>query len=154
LHDKHSQNNRSGDKKEPISFIAIVPKGETLKFSERIKANGTIESLRIRFFTGQQKSLHVRPYIKHKGNKIEDLITYPDGTDQYVSGDDDYLDFPLVVAVENDDEIVVWAQNTDLADDYTLHVSVMVDYYGSGGVTCGHSRVCFLVGSIQPRPIG
>jgi len=127
----------STNKKEPIVFKAVIAPGETKKFSERIKGDGTIEQMKVRFFQGQQKSLLVRPYVLHKGNKIEDLITYPEGTDTYLSGDNDYLEFDLVVPVENDDQLVIWVQNVDpdALDPYTLNLSVMIDYYG------GKSRV-------------
>lgn len=118
------------DASEPIVFVAKVQPGQTLKFSERIKGEGTIQSVKVRFFQGQQLSLHVRPYVLHKGNKIEDIVTYPEGTNQYLSGDDDYLVFDVVCPVENDDELYVWVHNTDPDDTYTLNVAVTIDYLG------------------------
>lgn len=115
---------------EPISFVAVIPPLQTRKFAERVKADGTVEKLKVRFFAGQEKSLQVRPYILHKGRKIEDLVTYPEGTNEYLCGDDDYLEFDLSIPVENDDEIVIAVSNMDIDDPYTLNVSVMIDYYG------------------------
>lgn len=121
-------------KKEPIYFSTSVPaNGGKVRLTERIKGSGTIEEVRVRFFPGQQKALQVRPFVKHKGGeygKIEELITYPSGGDQFLSGDDDNLIFDAIVPVVNDDEIVVEATNTDPDDAYTLHVVIMIDYYG------------------------
>jgi len=117
--------------------MRVIAPDEVITLRERIKGDGTIEQMKVRFFQGQQKSLLVRPYVRHKGNKIEDLITYPEGTNQFLSGENDYLEFDLVVPVENDDELCIWVSNVDAdhLDPYTLHVSVMVDYFG------GTSRV-------------
>lgn len=125
----------SATSKEVISFRALIQPGQVVKFHERIKGDATIEQVRVRFYIGQQKALHVRPYVVHRGNKPEDLITYPEGTDAFLSGDDDYLDFPCVVPVGNDDEAYVWVQNTDADNAYTLVVDMVIDYYG------GKSRV-------------
>jgi hypothetical protein len=118
------------NKKEAVVFIKTIQPGEMLTFSERVKSDGTIEQVKIRFFRGQQKTLLVRPYVQHKGNKIEDLITYPEDTDQALSGDDDNLNYETIVPVQYDDNLKVWVKNTDGVNAYTLHVSVMIDYYG------------------------
>jgi hypothetical protein len=65
------------DKKEVISFRSTIPAGETLDFTERVKADGTIEKLTVRFYQGQQKALEVVPRVIHKGEKIEDMLSYP-----------------------------------------------------------------------------
>lgn len=118
------------DVSEPIVFVASIPPGQIRKFQERIKADGTIQSVKVRFFKGQQLALHVRPYVLHTGNLVEDIITYPEGTNQYLSGDDDYPLYDVVCPVRNDDELVVWVHNTDPDDTYTLNVTVTVDYHG------------------------
>lgn len=129
---------------EVMHFQKTIPAGETSDARQRVKANGTVEQLRVRFYTGQQKSLQVNPIVLHKGEKAEPLVSYLKGGDPFIAGEDDYFVFPVVVPVEYDDEIVIYYTNTDLANPYTLSVQVIVDYFGGtdrivGGVISGHS---------------
>lgn len=96
---------------------------------ERVKDNGTIEGIRVRFYSGQQLALRVNPYIEHKGQKIENLLTYSEGSNPWLAGDDDPFEYPCVVTVEYDDYVKVWVQNTDAANDYDLVLDVIIDYY-------------------------
>lgn len=122
--------NYATNKKEVFSFRRIVSGGESGYLDARIKSPGTVEEVRARFYQGQQRSLKVRPIVLHKGNKTENLLTFADGTDPYLSGDNDYLTFPIVVTVDYDDTLRVYYDNTDNANDYTLSIDVIVDYYG------------------------
>lgn len=123
----HGQMNR----KEVISFRKTIPAGtQNMILQEMIKADGTVEKVAVRFYQGQQKALQVIPYIDHKGDQREDLITYPKNTDHYLSGDDDYLIYDVVSTVEYLDYASVMVTNTDPTYDYTLAVDITVDYYG------------------------
>jgi hypothetical protein len=118
-------------KKEIITFREIIPPNtlQDLQFSERIKADGTIETIKVRFYKGQQKSLQVYPFVRHKGNKDESLITYS-GSTNHLSGDDDYFIYDVVVPVENDDQMIIFVKNVDPTYSYTMVVDVAIDYYG------------------------
>lgn len=98
-------------KKEVISFRKEINASKTDVLQERIKSDGTIEEIRVRFYQGVQKSLQVEPFIEHKGHQIEQMISYPSTTDQFISGDDDYFIYPVSVPVEYDDFIKVKAKN-------------------------------------------
>lgn len=119
----------SSDKKEVIAIRKTVPAGATVIVSERVKGPGTVEELRVRFYPGQSRSLRVNPYVLHKGDQAEPMLTYPEGTENFLSGDDDTLIFPSVVTVENDDNIRVIAQNMSSGFDYTLVIDVVIDYH-------------------------
>ena len=129
--------NYNTNKKEVVSFKATIAAGETKTFVERVKAAGTVEGLRTRFYTGQEQALQVRPYVKHKGSKIEHLVTYVEGGHEYLSGEDDTDIIPCVINVDYDDELVVKVTNTSGAYDYTLNLLVTVDYYGGGDRVIG-----------------
>jgi hypothetical protein len=118
-------------KKEIISFREVIPAGTVvaLEFNERVKGDGTVETLKVRFYRGQQKSLEVYPFIRHKGNKDESLITFA-GNTRHLSGDDDYFIYNVVTPVENDDQIMVQVKNIDPTNPYTMVVDVEIDYYG------------------------
>lgn len=118
------------NKKETIAFIKNIAASTDLKLSERVKGEGTIEKFTVRFYPGQERSLQVRATVIHKGNKTEDLVTYPEGGENYLSGDDDSLSFNIVIPVENDDEIVLYVKNIDATYEYTLVAYIEIDYFG------------------------
>jgi hypothetical protein len=118
-------------KKEVMSFRQDVPAGETVIIKERIKDNGTIEQVRVRFYAGQEKELQVRPYVEHHARNSEDVISYAEGTQPFLSGEDDEFIFPCAVDVQYDDSFVVWAKNNDLVYTYTVSVDVVISYFGS-----------------------
>lgn len=115
------------NKKEVISFRKKILAGEKGILSERIKADGTVETIRVRFYIGQELYLKVMPYIRHRGNKVEYPITVVGG-DYWLTGDDDNFVFDVVIPVNNDDEFVVEFENTS-SYDYNLAVDVTIDYY-------------------------
>lgn len=122
-------------KVEVISFRELVTHGTTVNLSQLIQDSGTIQEMRVRFYAGQEKALHVVPYILHTSNRREDLITYAPNSDTFLSGENDYFVYPIVTQVENLDKICVSATNIDPTYDYTLVLDLVVDYYG------GTSRV-------------
>lgn len=117
------------NKQEPLLFRQNVPKGTTINLRERIKADGTIEKVIVRFFAGQEMDLKVKPQLVKKGDMYVDLIKYV-GDEKTLSGEDDTFTFDTSLAVENDDEILITAENINLDFDYTLMCIVQIDYYG------------------------
>jgi hypothetical protein len=117
------------DMKESIVTRRSVAAGEVGTVRERLKADGTVEEVRVRFYPGQEGALQVTPYVLHKGERREDLLTYPEGVNRFLSGDDDYVIFPLSISFEYDDEIRIDYKNTSTFT-YTLAIDVIVDYLG------------------------
>lgn len=115
-------------KKEVVSFRKIIASGTSETIKERLKDDGTVQEVRVRFYAGVERTLKVYPYVLHKAGRREDLFTYPTGTETYISGDDDSLNFPVSVDFENDDEIVVACENTGLYP-YTLSVDIIIVYH-------------------------
>jgi len=118
------------NKVETISFMKTILASSTDIISERIKSDGTVEKIRVNFYSGPQGDLHVKPMLLRKGNKREELITYPIGTNQYLSGDNEVIEMNVNVSVENDDQIRLEVENVDATNDYTLNVQIEIDYYG------------------------
>ena len=112
---------------ESISFIKKIPPGTDV-LAERVKAAGTVEAIKIKFNAGQEGALRVRPVIEHKGAKIEDLVTYPETTERFLSGDDDPLYLRVNMPVDNDDYIKLLIENTS-AFTYTVNCQVEIDYF-------------------------
>ena len=117
------------NKKEVISIRKIILANSTDTIIERIKGDGTVEGIKVKFYQGQQRALHVMPFIEHRGARIEHLVTYPATADKFLSGENDNLDLPCVVSVDNDDYFKVSVVNTDPVNDYTLVLDAVIDYY-------------------------
>jgi hypothetical protein len=124
-------------KKEVIAIRKKVLAGESNVITERVKYDGVIEGINVRFYAGQENELIVMPYIFHKGRKMETFFTYPEGTDPFLSGEDDHLEYPLSLDVEYDDEIHVRYENKATMYDYTLVVDIIITYYSEPSARTG-----------------
>lgn len=120
-------------KTEVISFRSPVLNLETKQILERVKANGEVRELRIRFYSGQEHALRVQAYVLHVGNRREEFVTFAGDTNNYFSGDDDYFIFPCSCLVGLDDELVVYVNNTS-EFDYNMAVDILVHYNEVEGV--------------------
>lgn len=116
------------DTKEVVAFVLSVPPNTASVVTERLKADGTIESVVVRFYSGQSRELQVRPKLRRTGNREEDLITYPAGTNQWLAGEDDRQQLDVSVPVSLDDELSVYYNNTNPTYPYTLVCYITVDY--------------------------
>lgn len=101
---------------------------DSFNIKERLKDAGSVQEVRIRFYPGCERSLQVRPYILHKAGRAEDMFTYPVKTEGFITGDDDYLIFPVTLDFDYDDELVIEFDNVGNYI-YTLAVDVIVSYY-------------------------
>lgn len=119
------------EKVESIVIRQTIGIGASGEISERIKAPGTIEGMRVIFPPGPSGLLHVIPYVKRHGGKLDPLLTFPSGSNGYISGDNMILPFPVTFAVKNDEEIIILYNNLDTVV-HELMVDVFVDYYGGG----------------------
>jgi hypothetical protein len=116
-------------KKEVIAVRKSVQPLEIGTVKERVKYDGFIEAINVRFYAGQESELKVMPLVMHKGGKTETFFTYPEGTDPTLSGEDDNFQYPLSIDIEYDDEIHIRYENRSSTYEYTLVVDVIVSYY-------------------------
>lgn len=125
------------NKKEVITFRKAIAPLEELTLIERVKDNGTVENVKLRFYSGQEMKLKVLPFVRHTGNKIEYLTSSPTG-DYFIAGDDDNFILDVVVPVFYDDEIHVKVINESTEYIYNLVCDVTIDYYmGTDRVIAG-----------------
>jgi hypothetical protein len=117
-------------KKEVITIRQSVAAGVAGTVKERLKDDGYIEEVRIRFYPGVERQLEIVPYILHKENRKEDLFTYPTGTEGTITGDNDYLVFPVSLEFNYDDELWVDYKNKGTTYPYTLVIDIVVSYQG------------------------
>lgn len=123
------------DLRECIVFSATAAAGMAgyASLTHEIKRPGTVEQIRVRFYVGCELNLRVLVKIRHKGQGagIEtSLIKYVNGGNEYVDGDDDEHVFKVAFPVAIEDTIVVYYQNVDAVDAFSLRVFVDVDYLG------------------------
>lgn len=116
------------NKKEVALFRKKLDPLETIELVERVKDKGTLEKVKIRFYMGQEMNLKVTVYIKHTGNRIEQIFTSA-LNDYWVAGDDDEFVFDVIVPIYYDDEIVVKAINQNATYAYDMVVDINIDYY-------------------------
>lgn len=126
-------------KTEVIAFRQDIPANTSLTITEMLKDKGEIVEVRVRFYSGQERALQIRPYIQLFNKMSEDLFTWggtnnkgnfqSGNTDHFLSGDDDYFVFPVSATVEMEDNVAVWVNNTDPVYTYTLVCDVVVQYY-------------------------
>lgn len=116
------------NKKEVALFRKKLAPLEKIELVERVKDNGTLENVKMRFYMGQEMNLKITVYVKHTGNKTEQIFTSPTN-DYYVGGDDDTFIFDVIVPVYYDDEIIVKAINESNLYSYDMVVDVDIDYY-------------------------
>lgn len=130
------------NKKEVITFRKKIDALEKVKLIERIKADGIIESIKIRFYMGQELQLKVLPYVAHRGNKVEYMTTNPVGNGDYsIAGDDDYFIFDVAVPVRYDDDLIVSVENISSEFAYNLSCDITIDYlFGTNRVITGAVR--------------
>jgi hypothetical protein len=121
-------------KAEVISFRYDVDPVEEFTLKERLKADGVVTQVNIRFYTGVENSLEVKPFVLHKGRRAEDIFTYAEFTKPSISGDDDFFQFPVTLDFQYDDEFCVYFKNSDPVNTYTLCVDVFVNYEPGGDV--------------------
>jgi hypothetical protein len=108
--------------------LEFIPKEESV-IRERLKDNGQVQEVRVRFYPGVERTLQVSPYVLHKNNRREDFFTYPEGTEPYITGDNDYLIFPCSLDFQYDDEICIEYNHAGGDFPYTLAVDVVVTYH-------------------------
>lgn len=121
-----------------MSFRQDIAPNTMMTLVERIKDAGEVTEIRVRFYPGQERGLQVRPFLQMFNSMTEDLFTWAGGTtDKFLSGDDDYLVFPVNATVVADDNVAVWVNNTDLNYTYTLVCDVVIQYYAGVGSNNG-----------------
>lgn len=117
--------------KEVVAFRQEIDPGERLVLKERMKDRGIIEKLYVRFYSGVENSLRVRPFVMHNNRSPEDFLTY--NANSFITGEDDYFEFPVSIWIDIDDDLCVEVVNVDLNFTYSLVCDIVVSYDEEGG---------------------
>ena len=112
--------------KEVIHFSKTITAGATETLNARIKNDGTLEELRVRFYEGANRELSIRPVIDTRGN-LQEILSYATSGDSTLKGNDDYFAIPVNMPVRLDDVAKVVVTSAS-AIDLDFVVDMVVDY--------------------------
>jgi hypothetical protein len=116
-----------------VPIRKVAPKGQSGNIEYEIKGSsgvevGKLSNLKIRFYSGVEKALRLKPILK-KYRDHDEIFEYPDGTDSYITGDDDPLDYPLSVPVMGEWKFILEWENTSDTYDYSIVADLTVTYH-------------------------
>lgn len=117
------------DSKSNVIFKSPVPAGTKVVKKYSLRKPGTIERIRNRFYSGPTGDLKVYAWLVD-GETFESILKFADNNAPYISGDDDRDEFDVVVPFDRGNYIEIWAVNEDLVNEYSLNLTVELDYYG------------------------
>lgn len=114
----------------PYIFRKSIPAGDSGHIGIPLTGHGYVTKCTINFAAGENGTLHIRPYVIHPGELINDLLKYPSNANQYVSGDGQTYELPCYQEVENHSELRIWYENTGGVGtaDSELMVDCIVQY--------------------------
>lgn len=112
-------------------FRKAVPATTSGYLDSKLTAHGYVDNVRIRFAAGENGTLHLRPVVIIPQEIEIDLLSYADGGDRYVSGDDETIQSNVRYEVENDAVLRVYYENTGISGsaDSQLNVDIGVTYF-------------------------
>lgn len=112
-------------------FRKSIPAGESGYIEHSLTSHGFVDSVRIRFASGENGTLRIRPVVIIPQEIILDLLDYADGGDAYVSGDGETVSSSVRYEIENHAVLRVYFDN--IADagtaDSQLNVDIGVTYF-------------------------
>lgn len=117
-----SINERAGQ-----SLAKQVPAAETGTVELPVQADGTIESIKLRIYTGAENTLKLRPQ-KKTDRGFEDILDL--AGKNWIDGDDDVWSWSLSVPIQSDEKVVIRYDNQDGANAHNFRATVDVDYLG------------------------
>lgn len=117
--------NRTGTQNQGKSYVFQgALEAHTNKLYEMdIVANGYIDNVSVKFAAGENGTLHIKPIVIQNGEIPMEMVNFAVDLNPYISGDDEKIELPCYLPVENGSKIRVIAENTG---DYTSYVDVIV----------------------------
>lgn len=114
----------------PYIFRKAVPAGESGTMEIELTGHGYVTEVTVNFASGENGTLHLRPYVMENGEITQELLRY--AGDPYISGDDCQYKLPCYQEIENHAKLRVWYENTASAgtDDSQIMVDIIVQYDG------------------------
>lgn len=94
-------------------------------------AHGVVDYVKIQFAAGENGTLQIRPVVIIPQEIIIDLFTYADGSDKYITGDDEKIESSVRYEIENHATLRVYYNNTGEVGsaDSRVNVDIGVTYF-------------------------
>lgn len=99
-------------------------------------SDATVERIVVWAEPGSETALKLRPSVRRDGGQYtesDDLPRYPENGNDYITGEPDDLALETMEAIEDGEEIVVFADNDSSQYSYKYRVLATVDF--AGGTT-------------------
>ena len=120
------------NKSETLIFRKAVPYGQKGYLDLPLSSHGTIDKVRVRFATGENGTLRIRPVVIIPQEIQIDLFRYADSGAPYISGDGEAIESEVRFEIENKAVARVYYENTSvdaLSVDSVVNVDISVTYY-------------------------
>lgn len=114
--------------KNGVSFGATVPAASDERLVHELTTDATVEGVSVRIYRGAENTLRLTLTHVPASGSPSDLVETVDGGKDYVDGDDDLYQWDTSVPVEDGDELVVEANNTDGTNAHNFRVNMDLDY--------------------------
>ena len=114
------------------NFFKEVPYNTDGQIEQLLTADGFVNSIRVRFATGENGTLFLRPVIIINPDIIIDLFRFGSGADRWISGDSETISIDLHYEIEANSRLVVFYKNTAENPETVpsrVDVNVGVTYY-------------------------
>ena len=112
-------------KSEPIIFADSLAAGTKKTYSYELTGDGHIDKVTVTFATGENGTLHIRPYVILNGNITQELCRY--GGNRYIAGDSEKFELSCFQPIEKKAMLYIEADNTG-ASASMVDVIVNVTY--------------------------
>lgn len=120
-------NKQSAVNDAPIIFSDSLAAGASKTYKAQLTGNGHVKKLIINFATGENGTLHIRPYVIWNGNIIKELLHYADGSAHYIAGDGVKFEFDDYTPIEANCFLCVDAANSGVGAS-AVDVVAIVEY--------------------------
>jgi len=109
-------------------FRKTITPGDSGYIDAELSAHGFVKAVKIRFAAGENGTLHIRPTVVIPQDIPIDLLSYAQGGDKFVSGDDETVSSDVKFEIENHAILRVWYDNQGIGNSF-LNVDIEVEYF-------------------------
>lgn len=116
------------DAQKTYSFRQYVEPGSKGFLKAKLTAHGFVSGVSVRFATGENGTLHLRPVIVWPGEISIDIFEYAENGLRFVSGDNESIEASVNFEIEKDTELRVYYENTGDIESF-VSVNIEVTYF-------------------------
>jgi hypothetical protein len=114
--------------KNPILIFESIAASEKKTIKRQINKKAILKQIVMKFFTGQENALRIKPYIRKNSGALQNLTAYVGN--EFFAGEDLNLTFDVYYELEQYDEFCVYVDNINATYAYDVYVLGLVEYQG------------------------